>query len=153
MQSDPGYEVIIWWSDEDRVHVEAPDGELKVWLEPRIEVAQNHGVAAREVTKYFALSKSVMAKSSKGGATTTGVEVVSIGKHGFWFNIKGRELFLAFPDFPWFADAAVRQILNVRLPSPDHLYWPDLDVDLSLESIEHPERFPLRFDPSEVNAS
>ena len=23
------------------------------------------------------------------------------------------------------------------------LYWPDLDVDLAVESIEHPERFPL----------
>jgi hypothetical protein len=93
-----------------------------------------------------------MSKSSKGGATTTGVEVVSIGRHGFWLSLEGRELFLAFAEFPWFANAAVRQILNVRVPSPDHLYWPDLDVDLSLESIEHPERFPLRFDPSEVNA-
>jgi hypothetical protein len=24
-----------------------------------------------------------------------------------------------------------------------HLYWPDLDVDLDLERIEHPEKFPL----------
>ena len=93
-----------------------------------------------------------MVKSREGGATTTGVEVVSIGKHGFWLNIEGRELFLAFAEFPWFADAAVRQVLNVRLASPDHLFWPDLDVDLSLESIEHPERFPLRFDPSEASA-
>jgi hypothetical protein len=93
-----------------------------------------------------------MTKSSTGGATTTDVEVAGIGKHGFWLHIDGRELFVAFAEFPWFADAAVRQILNVHLPSPDHLNWPDLDVDLSLESIEHPERFPLRFDPPEVNA-
>jgi hypothetical protein len=33
------------------VHIEAPDGELKVWLEPSIAVAQNKGVAEREVTK------------------------------------------------------------------------------------------------------
>jgi hypothetical protein len=32
-------------------HIESPDGELKVWLEPRIEVAQNHGIPEREVTK------------------------------------------------------------------------------------------------------
>jgi hypothetical protein len=93
-----------------------------------------------------------MEKSSKGGATTIGVEVVSIGKHVFWLSIDGREFFLAFAEFPWFADAPVRQVLNVRLLSPDHLRWPDLDVDLSLESIEYPERFPLRFDPSEANA-
>lgn len=39
--------------EEDRIHihVESPHGELKVWLEPRIELAQNHGISAREVTK------------------------------------------------------------------------------------------------------
>lgn len=37
--------------EEDRIHihVESPDGELKVWLEPRIELAQNHGIPEREV--------------------------------------------------------------------------------------------------------
>lgn len=25
----------------------------------------------------------------------------------------------------------------------DFLYWPDLDIDLTVESIEHPEKFPL----------
>ena len=63
-----------------------------------------------------------------------------------------RELFVAFNEFPWFADAPVKKILNVRLPSPDHLSWPDLDVDLSIESIEHPERFPLHFNSSETGA-
>jgi hypothetical protein len=33
--------------------------------------------------------------------------------------------------------------LNVQRPQEDHLFWPDLDVDLSVESIEHPDRFPL----------
>jgi hypothetical protein len=26
---------------------------------------------------------------------------------------------------------------------PHHLYWPDLDIDLAVESIRHPEQFPL----------
>jgi len=34
-------------------------------------------------------------------------------------------------------------LANVEEPSPGHFYWPDLDVDLGIESIEHPERFPL----------
>ena len=33
------------------VHVESSDGEVKIWLEPRIELAENHGVPEREVTK------------------------------------------------------------------------------------------------------
>jgi hypothetical protein len=39
---------------------------------------------------------------------------------------------------------APSQRANVRHPPRDHLYWPDLDVDLPIESIRHPERFPLR---------
>jgi hypothetical protein len=45
--------------------------------------------------------------------------------------------------FPWFREAPIGKILNVELQSPGHLYWPDLDIDLAVESIDHPERFPL----------
>jgi hypothetical protein len=82
-------------------------------------------------------------KSDKLGASTSRVEVANISKQGLWLYLDGRELFLPFEKFPWFARAPVSQILNVERPHADHLYWPDLDVDLSVESIEHPERFPL----------
>lgn len=91
-----------------------------------------------------------MTRSKTNGVNTTDVEVVSLSRHGFWLYLEGRELFLPFTSFPWFADAPVRKIVNVRRPSPDHLHWPELDIDLSVESIEHPERFPLRFDPFHV---
>jgi hypothetical protein len=29
------------------------------------------------------------------------------------------------------------------LPSAHHLHWPDLDIDLAVESLRHPERYPL----------
>jgi len=54
-----------------------------------------------------------------------------------------REIFLSFTDFPWFSQAPVSAILKVERPHPDHLYWPHLDVDLAVESLDHPERFPL----------
>jgi len=69
--------------------------------------------------------------------------VTNISPTGFWVLLDGRELFLPFADFPWFRSATVGQITNVRRPSPHHLHWPDLDVDLAMDSIEHPERFPL----------
>jgi hypothetical protein len=50
---------------------------------------------------------------------------------------------LSLQEFPWFRDDPVGKLLNVELPPPRHLYWPDLDVDLAVESIEHPERFQL----------
>jgi hypothetical protein len=37
----------------------------------------------------------------------------------------------------------VDAILNLERPVPQHLRWPDLDVDLAVDSIEHPERYPL----------
>jgi hypothetical protein len=57
--------------------------------------------------------------------------------------IAERELFVPFKQFPWFKDASISEIANVLLPSPHHLYWPDLDVDLAVDSLDHPERYPL----------
>jgi len=53
-------------------------------------------------------------------------------------------MFLPYDEFPWFKDRPVREILNVEEPQPGHFYWPELDVDLTEEIIEHPERFPKR---------
>jgi hypothetical protein len=49
---------------------------------------------------------------------------------------------MSYEDFPWFRDQVVKSILNVQEPSPGHFFWPDIDVDLTEEMIEHPERFP-----------
>ena len=40
-------------------------------------------------------------------------------------------------------DASIRNVLNVRLEGRDAICWPDLDVDLEIESLRHPERYPL----------
>ena len=81
--------------------------------------------------------------SAKPGGTTSEIEVTNISRHGFWLWLRDRELFVSFSHFPWFASAAVAKITNVEWPSADHLYWPDLDIDLSIRSIEQPEEFPL----------
>src|SRR6266849_6439645 len=82
-------------------------------------------------------------KSAAPGPSTSPAEVTNVSPHGFWLFIGERELFVPFKDFPWFREASVREITNVQLPSAHHLYWPDLDIDLHVESIEHPEKFPL----------
>lgn len=82
-------------------------------------------------------------RSEKRGNVISEVEVTNISAHGFWLYLGGRELFLSFAEFPWFADAPVRKLTRVEWPSTDHLYWPELDIDLSVRSIEHPEEFPL----------
>lgn len=77
------------------------------------------------------------------GTDASAVEVTHISKHGFWILLRDEELFLPFAEFLWFRDVAVGKILHVELPSGNHLYWPELDVDLAVDSIRHPERFPL----------
>jgi len=95
------------------------------------------------LTKHFSLFRNTKMKSAALGSSTSPVEVTHISRHGFWLLLDDEELFLAFSDFPWFKNAAVGKIINVELPSSNHLYWPELDVDLAVESIRHPERFPL----------
>ncbi len=77
------------------------------------------------------------------GANILEAEVTNVSKHGFWLLIEAEELFVPFAEFPWFKDAPIGKLVNVERPSPEHLYWPELDVDLAVDSIRHPERFPL----------
>ena len=81
------------------------------------------------------------------GENTSAVEVTNISAHGVWLLAHGKEFFMSYDDFPWFKDQAIKTIFNVEEPSPGHFYWPDLDVDLSVEIIKNPSRFPLKVNP------
>jgi hypothetical protein len=50
---------------------------------------------------------------------------------------------LPFENFPWFRSATIEQISLVEWPTKDHVYWPLLDIDLSVASIRDPAAFPL----------
>lgn len=80
----------------------------------------------------------------KHGETTSVPEVTNIDSRGFWLFVDGRELYLDYSNFPWFLDAPVKKIIDVKRECDGSLHWPQLDVDLTIEMIEHPERFPLK---------
>lgn len=82
-------------------------------------------------------------KSSVLGKNTSRVEVQDITRHGIWLFVKGQEFLLTFKDFPWFKDAKVSAVYNVTLQHQSHLYWPDLDVDLHVDSLGSPAKYPL----------
>lgn len=88
-----------------------------------------------------------MTSSQPGIDTSAEVEVVHVSPHGVWLWVRGREFFLPHETFPWFLQATIRQVHNVVLLHDRHLHWPDLDVDLELDAVEHPERYPLRYQP------
>ena len=77
------------------------------------------------------------------GTVTSAAEVTHVSKHGLWLLLGSEELLLPFEKFPWFRKATIEQLELVEWPTPDHLYWPLLDIDLSVESVRNPEAFPL----------
>ena len=78
------------------------------------------------------------------GKDTSVIEVTNISAHGIWVLVRDKELFMSYEDFPWFKDQTVKTITNVEEQSRDHFYWPDLDIDLTMEIIENPGQFPLK---------
>ena len=89
------------------------------------------------------LLKLTSEQSQMRGIVISTPEVTHVSKHGFWLLLADEELLLPFEQFPWFRRATIEQMSNVEWPAPEHLYWPDLDIDLALESIRRPEAFPL----------
>jgi hypothetical protein len=77
------------------------------------------------------------------GTSTFPVEVTNVSRHGLWLLVGDEELFLPFEHFPWFRDASIEKISVVERQTADHLYWPLLDLDLSVESVRTPDAFPL----------
>jgi hypothetical protein len=77
------------------------------------------------------------------GSVTLEAEVTNVSRHGFWLLLGEEELAVPFAEFPWFKSATIEQLSDVQRPTLNHLYWPQLDVDLTVESIRQPAAFPL----------
>jgi len=82
-------------------------------------------------------------KLLKNRKNTLKPEITNISEHGFWIFINGKEYFMPFEKYPWFKDAKISSIINIKLYHNHHLYWPDLDVDLSIEILNNPDNYPL----------
>jgi len=82
-------------------------------------------------------------KSSKHGKNIS-VSVENITPLGIWLFVKGREYFLSYKDYPYFKEQTLRAIQTVQLLHGFHLYWPELDVDLEIDNLENPEKYPLK---------
>ncbi len=81
--------------------------------------------------------------SKKAGKSISKIEVLGISRNGIWIIVLEKEYFLPFSEFPWFEDANLSSVFNVELAGETHIYWPDLDVDLEIGSIENPKAYPL----------
>jgi hypothetical protein len=72
------------------------------------------------------------------------VSVENITPFGIWMLVKGREYFLDYERYPYFKEQPLGAIQNVKLLHGFHLHWPSLDVDLEIDNLENPEKYPLQ---------
>ncbi len=91
-------------------------------------------------------------KSSKRGKNIS-VNVENITPFGIWLFVLGREYFLSYDQFPYFKEQTLKDIQHVELLHGCHLYWPDLDVDLEIDNLENPEKYPLKSKAVKTGAS
>ncbi len=84
-------------------------------------------------------------KSLKNGTHTSTNSVTNISSVGFWILADEKEYFVAFNDYPGFKKASVEAIFNVKFVSPKQLHWQEIDIDIELDALEHPEIFTLSY--------
>jgi ribosomal protein S1 len=71
------------------------------------------------------------------------VSVRSILPDGIFLAVHGKDYYLSYNRLPWFRDARISDIFNVSMMGDDAVRWETLDVDLEIESLKHPEKYPL----------
>ena len=84
-----------------------------------------------------------MTNSLARGDNTFPVEITHISSHGVWLLTDQEEMFMSYQNFLWFKNQPVNAIIEVEEVSRGHFYWSEIDVDLTVEMIKHPEKFPL----------
>ena len=82
-------------------------------------------------------------KSNVAGNVTLKAEITNISVHGIWLLFKNKEYFLPYTEYPWFREAKISEIQNIRILHDRHLYWPEIDVDLNTHILESLESYPL----------
>lgn len=83
-----------------------------------------------------------MSKISKNNGGNTSVKVLTITAKGILLSLPQGDFFLGYNHYPWFENASVKQVFDVKMETPRSIRWDDLDVDLEIESILHPNRYP-----------
>lgn len=81
-------------------------------------------------------------KSATLGKNIPQVEI-TITQFGLWLCLNDEEFFLSYKDYPFFRNATINNIYKIELQHKEHLYWPELDVDLSISILKNLHHFPL----------
>jgi hypothetical protein len=83
---------------------------------------------------------------------STSVSVLMINGQGIMISVCGQDYFLSYNRIPWMREASINDVLNVQMCGNEAIEWPSLNVDLEIDSLRHPERYPLliKCSPAEI---
>lgn len=84
-----------------------------------------------------------METNLNAGLQNTSVSVLMINAQGIMLSVQGNDFFISYNRVPWLRDARISDVLNVRMSGRSAIEWETLGVDLEIESLKHPERYPL----------
>jgi hypothetical protein len=66
-------------------------------------------------------------------------------------HINNDEHTIPFTRVPWFRTAKVEDVFEVRMNGFDEIRWDKLDIDLDINSLKYPEKYPLIMKPYIIN--
>lgn len=92
-----------------------------------------------------------MQTTSKSNISSTSVDVLMINDKGVMISVQGQDYFLSYNRVPWMRDATINEVLDVQMSGKNAIEWPKLDIDLEVESLRHPERYPLIIKRNELD--
>ena len=139
-----GFVFKIYSNEEKRMHIHIvkAENEAKFWLEPEIELAENFGFNSKELSFIEKILKE-NGDDFKIKFASTQVSVLMINDKGIMLSVKGNDYFISYNRIPWMKHACISDALEVRMSGRNAIEWPKLDVDLEIDSLKHPERYPL----------
>jgi len=95
--------------------------------------------------KKIILLRIKMKQNLKKNGANTFVKVHAIMPEGIMLEVREGEFFLPYNRNPWFKNAPVSEVFNVTMCGTEGIRWDSLDVDLEIDSLLHPERYPIIF--------
>ena len=99
----------------------------------------------------FIKEKGYTFKISRNNTNSISVGVLMINDRGLMLSVQGQDYFLSYNRVPWMRDATINEVLDVRMSGKNAIEWPRLDVDLEVDSLRHPERYPLIIKRNELD--
>lgn len=128
-RQEDGFVFKIYSNEEERMHI-------------HVVKAENFGFSSRELKKITEIVAN-HGNEFKTSMQNTSVAVLMINSQGMMLSVQGHDYFVSYNRMPWMRDARISSVLNVQMCGRNAIEWPDLDVDLEIESLKHPERHPL----------